>query len=223
MQVLVVTGVAREAGIARGSGIRTICSGGSPGRLRRILADEDFSDIVAVTSFGIGGGLNPALAPGHIVIADAIVSVGGRRAADNFITEALMKALNAVEGAHVLRASIAGVDEALVSADAKTECRTRTGAALVDMESHIAAEYAVERGVPFAAVRAVCDPADRGLPPLVNHALDSDGGISIPGVLGSLVRHPGQIGDLIRLGRDSRMAFRALEDVAQAFRRAVGV
>src|SRR5690606_5988364 len=102
MQVLVVTGVAREAGIARGPGIRTVCSGGSPARLRRILGDEEFPDIAAVISFGIGGGLNPALAPGHIVVADAVLSSGHRWPADGFVTEALMNALKAVEGAHVL-------------------------------------------------------------------------------------------------------------------------
>ena len=78
-------------------------------------------------------------------------------------------------------------------------------------------------GIPFAALRAVCDPADRGLPPLVHHALTASGGVSISGVIGSLLRNPGQIGDLVRLGRESRLAFAALDSIAPGFRAAVMV
>lgn len=221
MAVLVVTGVAREAKIAAGPGIATVCSGGAPARLRHILAHDDLGEIDAVVSFGIAGGLNPALMPGHIVVADAVVSHIHRWQTDDALTDAILGALHRHDGARLLRASVIGVDEALVDAVSKSASRARTGAAVVDMESHIAAEYAEAHGLPLAVIRAVCDPASRGLPPLVNQALKPDGKIDFRGVLTSLRREPGQIGDLIRLARDSRSAFRALETVAPVFRRAV--
>jgi hopanoid-associated phosphorylase len=210
MAVLVVTGVAREARIAAGPGVETICSGGSPARLRSLLARHDHTGITTVMSFGIAGGLNQALIPGHVIVADAVLTDTQRWPTDTAITNALIRALPGGDSLKVLRATILGVDLALLDPAAKSEARARTSAAVVDMESHIAAEYAAERGLPFAAVRVVCDPASHSLPPLVNEALKPDGSVSLKGVFGSLRRDPGQIGDLIRLARDSQIAFRSL-------------
>src|SRR5262245_14971293 len=107
MPVLVVTGVRREAKIAEGPGVKTVCSGGSPARLRTLLAGQDPYGITAVMSFGIGGGLNPALEPGHVVVADAVTTRDGRWPTDKKITEALIRALpsNNTE-LKVLRASL---------------------------------------------------------------------------------------------------------------------
>ena len=221
MPVLVVTGVRREAKIAAGPGMKTICSGGSPARLRTQLAGQDSYGITAVMSFGIGGGLNPALMPGHVVVADAVSWRDGRWPTDRAITDALIRALPSKNSdLKVLRASLLGVDEALVDPDEKSHARAQSGAAVVDMESHIAASYALAHGLPFVAVRVVCDPASRSLPPLVNEALNEDGGVSLKGVFGSLVREPGQIGDLIRLAVDSQTAFSALSKAGTMLRTA---
>ena len=217
MSVLVVTGVAREARSASGSGIQTICSGGSPANLRRLLMKDAYPDIAAVISFGIAGGLNPALIPGHVIAADAVVSQVHRWPTNLDLTDAIIGELQGA-GLSVLRASIAGVDEALLDPEAKAASRKRTGGAVVDMESHIAAEYAAERKLPFAAVRVVCDPSERSLPPLVNQALTPDGKVDYKGVFSSLMRQPGQVSDLFRLVFDSQTAFNALEEAGKAMR-----
>jgi hopanoid-associated phosphorylase len=220
MSVLVVTGVAREARSASGAGIETICSGGSPANLRRLLMKEAYSNITAVISFGIAGGLNPALIPGHVIAADAVVSQVHRWPTNPDITDAMVSELQAA-GLSVLRASIVGVDEALLDPQAKAISRQRTGGAIVDMESHIAAEYAAERKLPFAALRVVCDPSERSLPPLVNQALTPEGQIDYKGVFSSLMRQPGQVSDLFRLMFDSQTAFGALEEAGKAMRAAL--
>ena len=220
MSVLVVTGVAREARIAAAPGVQTICSGGSPSRLHELLAHHDPAETAVILSFGIAGGLNPALIPGHVIVADAVVSHVHRWPTDAELTDALMGALQSCSDLSVVRASIAGVDHALLDSIAKNASRVHTGAAVVDMESHIAAEYAAAHGLRFAAIRVVCDPANRSLPPLVNEALEPDGSISFRGVFRSLTRQPGQIGDLIRLARDSQVAFRALERAGAVWRQA---
>jgi hopanoid-associated phosphorylase len=220
MSVLVVTGVAREARSASGAGIETICSGGSPANLRRLLMKEAYPDITAVISFGIAGGLNPALIPGHVIAADAVVSQVHRWPTNPDITDAMVAELQAA-GLSVLRASIVGVDEALLDPQAKAISRQRTGGAIVDMESHIAAEYAAERKLPFAALRVVCDPSERSLPPLVNQALTPEGKVDYKGVFSSLMRQPGQVSDLFRLMFDSQTAFGALETAGKAMRAAL--
>ena len=78
------------------------------------------------------------------------------------------------------------------------------------MESLTAGRYALEREAPFAILRAVADPADRDLPPLVLKAVDSDGRINVAGLILELIRSPGQFPGLSAAARDSQAAFRAL-------------
>ena len=47
------------------------------------------------------------------------------------------------------------------------------------MESHIAAAYAAEAGLPFAAVRVISDPAHRALPALARAAIKPNGQIDL--------------------------------------------
>ncbi len=74
------------------------------------------------------------------------------------------------------------------------------------MESLIAGRFARERDVPFAILRAVADPAERHLPPLVAKTLDSEGGLNTGSVVAGLMRSPKLI-LLSRLARDTRTAF----------------
>jgi hypothetical protein len=92
----------------------------------------------------------------------------------------------------------------------KAELHARTGALAVDMESHVAAAFAARHALPFAAIRVVCDPAERALPAFAAAALTPEGEPDIRAVLGALLRGRARIGDLIRLGRDSSAAFAAL-------------
>jgi adenosylhomocysteine nucleosidase len=62
---------------------------------------------------------------------------------------------------------------------------------------------AARHGLPFAVVRVICDPAGRALPPLALAALDGQGRIGAGRVLGSLLRHPGQVPALLELARDA--------------------
>lgn len=214
LPVLVVTGLAREAKIAEGPGVETLCSGGIPARLREILNERPAPNCRAVVSFGVAGGLDPALKPGDLVLATKIVSETGEWAASEDLLQALDARLAGETRLRTVRAPLAGVDLALGCAVTKRAAYGTSGAAAVDMESHIAAEYAARHDLPFAAIRVVCDPAHRGLPPVVNVALTPEGGVALPRVLGSLMRRPGQIVDLFHLGRDAKAAFGALALIA---------
>ncbi|GJD32500.1 5'-methylthioadenosine/S-adenosylhomocysteine nucleosidase [Methylobacterium adhaesivum] len=209
LPILAVTGLAKEARLASGPGVVAIGAGGNPQRLRALLAARKPPNCRAVVSIGIAGGLAPDLAPGDVVIASEIIAGQHRYPADAHIADALMDRL-ADLGGSVRRSPIAGVETAILAVADKTALHIRTGAIAVDMESHVAADFAASHGLPFAAIRIVCDPADRAIPAFAAQALKPDGEPDIAAVLRALLRDPRRIGPLMHLARDSGRAFATL-------------
>ena len=205
--VLIVSGLKREAAILAGPGRLAIC--GDASTLRAKLAELTCQPIILVISWGVCGGLDPRLRPGDLILGAEVVSAEGRINTDEAVTSSLAQRLIDA-GARVAVERVAGVSSPVSTARAKAELRLATGAAAVDMESLIAGRFALERRTPFAILRAVADPADRDLPPLVLSAVDSDGRIKAAAVLGDLVRSPGQFAGLVAAARDGRAAFGAL-------------
>ncbi|MGD9542976.1 MAG: phosphorylase [Methylocystis sp.] len=207
--ILVVVGMKREADCVAGEGVTTLCSGANVTRLRQgldALAETEFS---AVVSFGLAGGLDHSLRPGHVVVADAIVVGEARRATHSRLSAMLIKGAAAV-GCKVSPGAIVGVDEPAMRPGAKAALRDSAQAVAVDMESHLAEDFARRRDLPFVALRAISDPAARALPPLVAKALTPEGDIRALGVARELMREPRQLGGMIRAGLDSRAAFISL-------------
>jgi hypothetical protein len=97
-----------------------------------------------------------------------------------------------------------------------------TGAHAVDMESHIAARFAHERGLPFVALRAVCDDALRTLPPAALEPPTQSGRVRLFAVLKSLLRDPSQFKELIQTGHEASAAFRALHRCSRLLGRGLG-
>jgi len=221
LPILVVTGLAREARIASGPGIAIVQTGGHPARLRALL-EESTSAYRAVVSFGIAGGLDPALRPGDVVIASQIVA-GDERWPSNPAVVRLWAQRLENGGERKTIAAIAGADAPLLTASDKGALRAVSGAAAVDMESHVAADFAATRGLPFAAIRVVCDPAGRTLPPFAAAALRPDGSLDIAAIVGSLARRPAQIAALPSLARDASAAFAALSRVRAALGPGLGL
>ena len=160
--VLIVTGLKQEARIAAGPGLTVICSSSNPVQLREMMMSFDPASISGIVSFGVAGGLSPKLRSGDIVIASEIVAAKGRWVAAEGLSQALY---GLPEGEHrIMRGVLVGVEEVVLGRKAKAALRSATGADAVDMESHIAARYAEQYGLPFAALRVISDPAHRALP-----------------------------------------------------------
>jgi nucleoside phosphorylase len=102
--------------------------------------------------------------------------------------------------------------------EAKRALGAELGAALVDMESAPFADWCKERGAPWACVRAVSDEVDTRLSPELLSMMAA-GRVSIGGVLRVLLRHPALVGEMWRLGRDTKRAAHAL---AAALARTLG-
>jgi hopanoid-associated phosphorylase len=208
--ILAVTGLIHEQRIAAAAGFVTVCGGGSPERLRTQLAAMP-PIFRAVVSFGVGGGLDPTLRTGDVVIATSVAHHRSRErwATDPAVSHMLASSLDPRCGA-ARRAVIVGAEALLMDVDAKAAFWRATGASAVDMESHVAAEYAAAHKLPLAALRVICDPAGRALPPLAREALGPQGKIDMRAVIRSLARRPGQLAILGRTARDFGTALAAL-------------
>lgn len=214
----IITGLEAEARLfaaARPSN-GNIVRGAGPGAVRaygaaRAVLDEG---VGALVSAGLAGGLDPALSAGSLVLADFVVAPDGTRwAADARWREAFSARLQE-NGLAATLGALAGVDRPLRETREKAALFAATGAVAADMESHGVARAAKEAGVPFLAVRAISDPADRALPRFVDKALMPDGRLRLARALVALGSEPWEIGSMFALARGSRRALAALRRVA---------
>jgi hopanoid-associated phosphorylase len=207
--VLIVTGLVQEARIAAGPGMAVICSSSDPRQLRSLLATLDPSSFRGVISFGVAGGLDPALKSGDVVVATEVLAGDGRWLAGLALNDELVARL-AMGRRRVVRGGLAGVEQVIGAQAHKAALWSETGAAAVDMESHIAAAYAEESELPFAALRVISDPASRALPAIAMTAIKPNGDIDLRKVLRGVARNPMSLRALVSTGIDFNRALRSL-------------
>jgi adenosylhomocysteine nucleosidase len=139
---------------------------------------------------GYAGALDPDLRVGDVVIASEVVDESGGRWKTCYPAS---------------RGRILTVDRLVGNAEEKRELGRRHQANAVDMESAAVAQVCVEHGVPFWCVRAISDDASMSLSPRLLR-LFAGGGVSPARVCLELLRAPGILPELIRLGRTSKLA-----------------
>lgn len=215
--VLIAAGLAFEARIAGCVPAARACCGRGPG-LAAGLESAMAPSCGGIISFGIAGGLDPALSPGTLVVATTVIGPAGAFATDESWSHSLARALpNAVA------APLLGLDVAAADPAAKARLFDETGAAAVDMESHIAGDVAARHGLPFAALRVVADPAGGRVPASAIAGLRPDGSTDVTGVLKSLLGKPGDLAALIRVARDTAVARTALRAAARRVGKGFGL
>jgi hopanoid-associated phosphorylase len=198
--MIVVVGMAFEARIAAGLGVPVIC-GGDGKHLAADLTHAMAAGCGGLISFGVAGGLAPGLRPGSCVIGSSVLDGDVTLPTDARWSQRLMRMIpGSVLGA------IAGVCEPLAFASEKQELHERTGALIVDMESHVVARAAAQHGVPVAAIRVVVDPVTRTIPRSALAGTRADGTIDPLAVVRSLIRYPRDLAGLIRMSFDARAA-----------------
>lgn len=201
--VVAVTSLAHEASIARGPGVSVIYN--QSAGLGAALSAAIGRGASGIISFGIAGGLASDLVAGDWVVASGVRNAKNVIATDRAWTQSLLEILP-----DAVHAEIVGADAVVQNPSDKFDLYNATGAAAVDMESHIVAEIAVKHRIPFVACRVIIDSAPRALPPAATTGLRLDGTPDVPGVFRSVCRNPGQIPDLMRIAVDAYIARRAL-------------
>ena len=170
----------------------------------------------ALISWGMAGGLDPALAAGTVVVPHEVVSPGGTVFASEPRWQASLATMVAARQP-VCGGRLLSCAAPLPSIAAKADAFSRTAAVAVDMESAAVAEVARLARVPFLAVRAIVDTAADSVPQsALAAATAGSGALRLGRVLAGLARTPGDIAPLLRLAGRYRSALRALALVARS-------
>jgi adenosylhomocysteine nucleosidase len=196
-----LAGFVAEARIARRSGWPVGIGGGTTAGAADTARQLIGGGATGLVSFGLAGGLDRALPAGTLVVPEAVIAEGRL-----WPTDADLSGRLGGTTAHVCL----GLDRIVAFPSEKDRLWRETGAALVDMESGAVAAMASAAGLPFAVLRAICDPADRTLPPVALIALNPAGRLSLGRIAWSVLTNPGQVGALFALARDAAAARRAL-------------
>jgi adenosylhomocysteine nucleosidase len=197
----VVVGLAAEARIARRLGYAVEIGGGTAQGAAAAAERLAASGVSALVSFGLAGGLNPTLRPGTIIIPSAVWLDGAIATTDPELSDTL--------GQRTAHRLLAGTQIAS-TAGGKAALRKATGSDAIDLETAGLVRVAMTRGLAFAVLRAVCDPAWRDLPPAAVAALSPGGRIVFSRLVRSVSRRPSQIATLLALAADAIAAQRAL-------------
>jgi adenosylhomocysteine nucleosidase len=192
-----VVGLRAEARLLAGAPVAVAIGGGSPGGARLAAQRLVAQGAGALLSFGLAGGLNPALPPGALLIPRGVIERG-----ETYLCDAAL--LRRLGGPN--REAIAASDRIAATAAEKRALFEASGADAVDLESGALAQVARQAGLPFAVLRAVADPAERALPPAALVALDPGGQIALRALLASLLKRPGQVAALLALAADAAKA-----------------
>ncbi len=213
-----ITGMKSEAALlyaAAQDGSDPVCpmiavTGGDPLRAETAAREFATAGAAGLISFGIAGGLDPALEPGDLILAEGV------RLPDEDVisTQASWRTAFAAAAAGTADGMIYGSDLAVSRTDDKARLFTDYGVRAVDMESHGVARAAREAGLPFLIVRAIADPADRTIPPAALAGLGPDGEQRPFAVMLAMLRNPAQVPALIQLARDAKTALRRLAAAA---------
>jgi hopanoid-associated phosphorylase len=209
MSIGVLVGMRSEAALLL-PGSMVACSGGRPHKAVELTDYLLKAGAEALVSFGVAGGIDPGLAPGDLVIGTSVDLGGASLKTD----EAWVKRLsNALPTART--GIVCGAQEPALTVAAKTALQAESGGLVIDLESGAVAEACAAKGVPFAVLRAVADPADRAIPAFALKGLAEDGRTqALPVILGLLGR-PWELPALLGLARGNRAALASLRAAAR--------
>jgi hopanoid-associated phosphorylase len=214
--IAAICGLEAEARLLRPLGIDVTVTAGDTARGMEAAERAAVPGGRAQVSFGIAGGIDPALPSGALLLPRSVRSENGEVfSADETLRTALAGALLQA-GLSFAEGEMLGLDQVAMTRAAKAALFAQSGAVAVDTESLFVARAAHRAGVPFLVLRAVADPAERELPPAASVGLDAGGRVAFGPVLRSVARSPKQIPGLIAVARDTRRALAVLEAARDA-------
>ena len=172
----------------------------------------------ALASFGMAGGLDPALICGAVLLPEEVAACdgAGSRTAVSATSPAWRRRLRAALPASctVCGGKLLTSKRPVGRPGTKAAAWRESHAVAIDMESAAVAQVAAQAGLPFIALRVIVDTAADELPEAVL-AASGAGQLRIGALIAGLLRAPRDVGALIHLSARYRIARRVLADVAR--------
>lgn len=205
----------RLARIGKAQGQDFICliSGAGPENSSKgatFLIEAGASELV---STGVCGALDPGLNSGSLIISDSSIMEKMDLAEKTYdlsmrrtVKKSHLLKFAEEKGYHKKPHKIITVESPVSDIITKRELRHRTGAVAVDMESAGVYEAASHAGLPFCAVRSICDSAHDKLPEQVLRCLRDDGTINLAGIAAACIKEPPLIKELLAMRNSYRQA-----------------
>ncbi len=201
--VVVATGFNREVATVRQGGVVVVAGGGDPVALRARL-ERAAAGAAGMMSYGMCGALADGLRIGDWIVGDRLAGAVDAVCDPDWAAALLAR----LPGA---RLGNCFADGRMIDTVAeKLALGERHTALAVDMESHVAAAVAAERGLPFAILRCVSDAARHLLPHAITVSMRADGGVDARAMLRSLASRPAQAADVARTSAGFMRAMREL-------------
>lgn len=188
------------------------CAGADGGRAEALATEMVHLGCSALLSFGLAGGLAPALRAGDVVLAEGVVADGQTLPADRLWGHRLANAL--AGKMPVTMGMLAGVQTAVSTSEEKQRIHAETGALALDMESHSVAAVARDAQLPFLAIRVIADVVNQSIPPWLIGVIDDAGKVRPSVFLSGLMRRPADVIEIFRLAGVNRRAMASLRRVA---------
>jgi len=183
----------------------------------RIAAQTLLEQNVSVlVSWGTAGALTENIQSGDLLLADSIVANDGNKYL--FDTERNKRIANELcnTSLKIHHGMIAHAHQVLATAEDKKRLHSKTNALAVDMESLGVAQIANKEKLPCVSIRAIVDEASQCIPEAVIKNTDIFGCPALFPLFSSLIRNPGLITELIKLGSAMKAAKTTLITVARS-------
>lgn len=185
--------------------------GPGPGAIRAFLAGLSGADSPRdrlFILFGVAGGLVDGVACSPV--ARVIDGEGGEWRAGVGFDDSASASTRVSTSSHVqLPVSLIGVNAIVGDPAAKRALHERTGAAMVDTESHIFAAWAAGRWQRWGVIRAVSDGPNETLPAALTRWVDDRGRARASRIAIDVISRPSLIGVARRVGRRTNEALSA--------------
>lgn len=218
MSISLITGLSFEAKIARQVIKKSdhdccvfSCGMGAP-EAEKTVTEAKQSGVKGIISFGVCGGLDPALPAGSIVLPHSILAPQ-EIPVDLVWRNALETVL--IENYDIAGGKLLAAEKTINSIDEKSLLYKQTGACAVDMESGVLAQEAARQQLPFIAVRVVHDPANQSLPPAFRNAIKANGQLDIGNLIKGLIFQWPGLETLKALSSNDRQARANLEGLTR--------
>lgn len=188
------------------------CAGAGPANAQQAATQLVAQGATRLISWGCAAGLAPQLKAGELVLATAVQAANGETLVTN---PSWCELAQTTLAEHVpIRQGLLLESTVLVAtASAKQALQQSTQALALDMESAAVARIAQQHNLPFLVIRAIADPADMDLPVAVVQALNAQGEVQLPKLLGYLLTHLHELPGLITLGLHFKAALNTLKTV----------